>query len=56
MIYFTTPQLLMPQIKEKCLIMPMNITFGMFDTSSLSHRELIGYQLILNEGELYGEH
>lgn len=31
------------------------ITYGMFDTSNLRPDQLIGYQLMLNGGELYGK-
>lgn len=31
------------------------ITFGMFDTSEFSPEQAMGYQYMLNGGELYGE-
>lgn len=33
--------------------MPM-IEYGMFDTSSLSANDALGYQMLTNGGELYG--
>lgn len=30
------------------------ITYGLFDVSSLTQREILSYQLLLNNDELYG--
>lgn len=31
------------------------ITYGMFDTSNMTPQQVMGYQYMLNGGELYGE-